>query len=138
MNDIAIESRSKILALQSAIGQCAQVDLPLTHYFADGVYVRQIFMPAGTVVVGKIHMREHVNIVSCGDVTCFTEFQVARFQGPKTFISTPGTKRALYVHEHTIWSTIHRVDHDDIAKLEDELVVETYAEYDKKLIEGIL
>jgi hypothetical protein len=42
------------------------------------------------------------------------------------------------VHEHTIWSTIHRVDHDDIAKLEDELVVETYAEYDKKLIEGIL
>ncbi|NBR01299.1 MAG: hypothetical protein EBT97_12810, partial [Actinobacteria bacterium] len=44
-------------------------DLPLWHAFAPGAYARTIFIPAGTLVVGKIHKHAHLNILIRGRVS---------------------------------------------------------------------
>ena len=100
-------------------------DLLVEHHFAPGVYVRQMFMPAGLVVTGKVHKTEHVSIISSGTVTVATENEGSvTIEGPYTFINHIGDKRAVYAHTEVVWSTIHPnpTDERDISKLEAEIV----------------
>jgi len=100
----------------------------ITHFFAPGVYVRQMFIPKGMVAVGKIHKTKHVSIISCGKVSVTTENGMETIEGPYTFINEPGEKRAVYAHEDTTWTTIHPTEETDLAKIEDEVIAKDYTE----------
>lgn len=134
MNDLTIQnatSRESILELQEAIMRdLPPVDCPVTHHFAPGLYGREIFMPAGTVVVGKIHKHAHINNISLGRVVVSTEFGSEAYQAPCQFISTPGTKRAVYVEEDCVWTTYHPTDKTDLAEIERDIIAESYDELD--------
>jgi hypothetical protein len=47
------------------------------HHFAPGSYAREIEIPAGSRVVGKIHRHAHVNVISKGHVLVATPDGVA-------------------------------------------------------------
>lgn len=84
------------------------VEMPLTHRFTPGLYVREIFMPAGTIVVSRIHKTQHPFVISKGDCEVWspgTGWQ--RLRAPHTGITLPGTQRLLLIHEDTIWTTFH-------------------------------
>lgn len=120
--------REKIARLESVLSEMEQIDLPLKHTFTTGIYAREIFIPKGSVVVGKIHRHNHLNFISSGDVTVLTKDGLKRIVGPCTMISTSGTKRALYAHEDTIWTTIHANPNEerDIEKLEELTIAKNY------------
>src|SRR5689334_15204844 len=65
--------RKQLYELQASVADLPEVDCPLQHVFAPGAYARTIFIPAGTVIVGKIHKHQHLNILSQGVVTVVTE-----------------------------------------------------------------
>lgn len=84
------------------------VECPLSHKFVGGIYVREILMPAGTLVASKIHKTEHPFIVSKGEVLVRVnggEWQ--RIVAPYSGITYPGTRRLLYIIEDTLWGTYH-------------------------------
>ncbi len=118
--------RESILGLQNELLGMEQVDCPVTHHFAPSVYAREIFMPAGAVVVGKIHKHAHLNIISKGRVIVSTEFGKKELIAPCTFVSEAGTKRAVYIVEDCIWTTIHPTDETDLAKIEDHVIAKDY------------
>lgn len=125
--------RELILEFQGYLEQFDQVECPLKHHFAPGTYGREIFLPAGSFVVGKIHKHAHLNIVSRGRCTVATEFGVVDIdatQSPVTFTSEAGTKRALYVHEDTVWTTIHLTNSTDLAEIEREIIAPTFDDLD--------
>lgn len=129
-------ARRDLYRLQAATAELPEVDCPLQHSFIDGVYVRTIFIPAGTVIVGKIHKHSHANILSQGEVSVFTEGGgLQRFKGPLTMVSAPGTKRAVYAHTDTTWTTIHSTSETDLDKIEKYVIAETYQEYEQFLLE---
>lgn len=123
---ILAPSRAQIMRLEAEMRRFEQMDLPLSHNFAPGTYARTCFLPKGTLIVGKIHKHAHQNIVSQGRVTVVTEFGRMEIQGPYVFTSQPGTKRALYVHEDTYWTTIHLTDETDLMKIEEEIIAKDY------------
>lgn len=131
-------ARRKLYELQAATAQIQPVECPLQHSFIDGVYVRTIFIPAGTVIVGKIHKHSHANILSKGEVSVMTEEGgVQRLVGPLTMTSPAGCKRAVYAHTDTTWTTIHRTDETDLEKIEGYVIAPTYEDYERfKLAEG--
>lgn len=101
-------------------------DMPVTHHFAPGIYLREILMKAGTRVVGKMHKTVHLNIITKGDVSVMTRTGKVRLtvkDKPIVFVSQPGVKKVLYIHEDTIWLTPHVTDETDLEKLEAELIV---------------
>lgn len=126
MNDMVINEptwKEKISFLVNEMSAIPQVDCPLKHYFAPGIYVREIFMPAGSVVIGKIHKTEHFNIIQKGCVTLHNaDGSKETLTGPLTFVSKPGVQKVLYIHEDTIWSTVHKTENKDIESLEAELI----------------
>ena len=95
---------------------------PLNHYFSDGIYVREITIPAGMVIVGKIHKHRHPNFLIKGKVMVITEQKGEEIlEGPCFMMSEGGTKRALYAVTDLVWTTIHHnpTNTQDLDKIED-------------------
>lgn len=107
------------------------VDCPLVHRFTPGMYSRQIFMPAGTLITSKIHKTEHQFIVSQGVLSVYNAIddKMDVIEAPYHGITKPGTRRVLYIHEDTIWTTFHSIadltgneTDDDVHTMEDILI----------------
>lgn len=127
----AVQFRHSIFALQDAMQKMvdAHVELPLKHHFAPGSYAREIFIPAGTTVVGKIHKHGHLNIISRGHGIVATEFGRIEYDArerPYTFVSEPETKRAVHALSDTIWTTFHVTEQTDLAAVENEIIAPSY------------
>ena len=93
-----------------------QIDCPLTHEFAPGVYFRTITMPAGAFIIGAEHVTSHWNLVTKGRVRVMMDGEVQDIVAPHRFVSSPGVRKILYIVEETEWSTIHPTDETDVAK----------------------
>src|SRR3990167_1655707 len=111
---------------------------PLTHKFADGIYVREIFIPKGMCVVGKIHKHSHPNFLLKGEVLVVTEDGKERLMAPLSIISPAGIKRVVYALEDSVWITVHVTSETDLIKIEDEVIAKTFQEFEsfKKLNGG--
>lgn len=129
---ITEEFRSNILELQANLATYPQIDPPLKHHFAEGSYGREIFIPAGSMVIGKIHRHSHVNVISMGRVFVATEFDSQVLQAPYTFVSKPGTKRAVYAITDTIWTTIHVTNETDLQRIEDEVIAPDFETFERE------
>lgn len=129
-----MDIRAKVLAFERALGAHPgaihgdSAYLPLTHAFAEGCYVREIFIPAGSMLVGKIHKHAHPNFLMQGKVIVVTE-QGGRayLEAPLSMISHAGTKRAIYALTDTIWITVHVTQETDLDKIEDYVIAKDYA-----------
>lgn len=100
-----------------------QIDVPVQHHFAPGVYMRQMDAAAGTLVVSKMHRTEHMNILLKGSLTVATEDGIQLMTAPCVLKSMPGTKRIGYFHEDSSWITIHPTSDTDLEKIEQQMIV---------------
>ena len=130
--------RAAILAIQDRVSALpgavfGDSDLcPLKHTFAPGIYVREIFIPAGVIIVGKIHKHEHPNFLMKGRVSVITEQGgVEELIAPLSMISPAGTKRVVVAHEDTVWITIHQTAETDLGKIEEEIIAKSFEDYEK-------
>lgn len=107
---------------------------PLKHSFAPGIYVREIFIPKGLVLTGKIHLHKHPNFLMSGKVKVYTEFGGFEIlEAPKIMISEAGTKRVVETIEDTLWCTVHHnpTNTHDLKELEKIVIAQSYDEYEK-------
>jgi hypothetical protein len=107
------------------------IEGPLVHKFTDGMYIREIFMPAGSLWTSKIHKTEHPYVVSYGKAAVSVDAdEWYEITAPYTGITKPGTRRVLYILEDCIWTTFHRIDgmkseYNDLSEKEIEKIVES-------------
>ena len=127
-NKVELQDRERVLALEAEMMKLPQVDLEVKHHFSPGIYARELHIPAGIMLTGKIHRHEVLNIVSQGRLSVYKNGGLEEITGPCTFLSPRGTKRAGYVHEDTIWTTVHATDETDLELLEEEIIAKSFAE----------
>ena len=137
-----LQVRKGILEFEEALRQCPgslegdNDRCPLKHRFPPGLYVRTIFIPAGTVLTGKLHRHEHPNFLHAGIVEVVTEHDGVQFlEGPMFMISKDLTKRALVAHTDVVWTTIHANPKNltDPAELEKDIIISDLTEYKEEL-----
>lgn len=119
-NDDAV----KIERLEGAMLALPQVECPVDHFFASGVYVRQMTAPAGTLIVGHEHKTEHVCILLKGSMTIATPEGVRTVSAPLTFIAPPGRKVAV-VLEDIVFQNIHATEERDLDKIEAQIITKS-------------
>lgn len=100
-------TRAQIQSLQSVIAELPQLETHERHYFADGLYGRVLPLPAGSVIVGKIHKRDHLVMLIKGKVTLNTEAGMETLEAPTVWVSKAGAKRAIAAHEDSELMTVH-------------------------------
>ena len=81
--------------------------LPLVHLFTPGMYIRQIEIPASTLLTSMEHATEHPFVILSGTVDVISDFEEIQYVGPCIGITKPGTKRILFTHTDTVWVTFH-------------------------------
>lgn len=124
-----LSTRDKVAILEEEILNRDQVNIPIKHYFSPGVYAREITIPAGTVLTGRIHKYEQLNILSGGEMSVLTEEGMKRVSAPFTVVSPPGTKRIAYAHAESTWTTILATDERDPDAIEAMFTVATEQEF---------
>lgn len=128
--EVAQVERDRIMAFEAELKKLPQAECPVRHWFAPGLYMREMLIPAGVCLTGKIHRHEHFCIISQGELSVYNEDGVKHLAAPCTFVSPPGVKRVGYAHTDTIFTTIHANPDDerDVDTLEKRYVCDTYQE----------
>lgn len=109
----------------------------LTHHFTPtdedygcSTYARELFMPKGMVIVGKLHKKAHLTFLMKGTMLVVSEDGGSkRLTGPMTFVSPAGVKRAFYIEEDSTLVCVHltkETKEEDLDKVEDEVISPTY------------
>jgi hypothetical protein len=93
-------------------GATQEGDQEAQHHFAQGVYVRSMWLPAGTVIVGRMHLQSRVCIVSAGRCRWVDEFnpEPVEVQAPWVGEFKAGSKTVVVAIEDTYWSAITGTD----------------------------
>tara|TARA_R110000796_G_scaffold221320_1_gene337392 strand:+ start:62 stop:517 length:456 start_codon:yes stop_codon:yes gene_type:complete len=118
-------------------------DLPIRHSFAPGIYAREMSIPEGTLLIGKIHKHRHHNFLMQGSIIVLTEDEgVKLLQAPLMIVSEPGTQRIGYAVTDTVWTTVHenKDNTEDLGIIEKRTVTDNkqkYIEYKNNLIKNI-
>lgn len=91
------------------------INFQVTHRFTPGLYIREIFMPAGSLLTSAVHLTCHPFIISRGRLRVISENEGAvEYAAPHTGITQPGTRRVLQVLEDTVWTTFHATEETDV------------------------
>jgi hypothetical protein len=128
--------RDRVDELQAWMLTQPQSETPVRNVFSGGVYARELFIPKGTLLIGKVHLTEHLNIFLKGDLTFLTVDGAQRIVAPTMFSAPAGTKKRAYANEDSIWINVHPAIHEDPEMIVTALTIDTYAEYDN-LIERV-
>jgi hypothetical protein len=120
--------REKVEQLEQMMQAYDPAVLPIKHHFADGIYAREMFIPAGAVLTGAVHKTNHMCILSAGHVRVATDEGPVDLQAPATLIAKPGAKRAIFALEDSVWTNIHATNETDLDKIVEELTESTAAE----------
>jgi hypothetical protein len=127
--------RAKIMALEEKIKAMPQAlgakDFETNHHFGPGVYMRELVIPADMILTGKIHKAAHLNILSKGKITVWTESGMKTLEAPCVIKSEAGMKRVGYEHTDSIWMTVHNnpSNETDIEKVEAALFTDTFDDF---------
>lgn len=98
-----------------------QVECPLTHVYPNGLYVREIFAPAGSIITSRIHKFDHPFFLMRGKLTVISETEgMVTYTAPLMGVTLPQTRRAILIHEDTVWTTVHpnpenKTDHEELS-----------------------
>jgi quercetin dioxygenase-like cupin family protein len=125
MNDLELPTyvdREQIERLQAEMSVMPQAELVTEHQFSPGMYMRKVFRPAGTLIVGKVHKKPHFFLCAKGEIIAWTEGGMKRLQAGDIVESQPGTKRITLAVTDAIGITIHRTDLTDLDEIEAELI----------------
>jgi quercetin dioxygenase-like cupin family protein len=126
----------EILRIEKEILAMPQVELPIEHYQIDGVYARSMFIPAGTILTGKIHNFESIAILAKGRIRITNGTESYIISEGHIMVDKPGVKRLGYAETDVIFITVHRTDNTEIEAIEKELVSATFEEYQQQLLLG--
>jgi hypothetical protein len=122
-----VPSREQIINLQNELIKLPQAEPITEHYFSDGMYCRKVWRCAGTLVVGKVHKKDHFFMCAAGEIIAWTEKGMKTLKAGDIIESKPGTKRVTFAVTDAIGITVHKTDKTDLDEIEKECVEEEEA-----------
>lgn len=80
---------------------------PVKHDFSPGLYIREIFVPAGTIFIGRPHRTGHRIVGARGRVVLYINGERRDFDGPFELVTEPGTQIAAHAITDHVAYTYH-------------------------------
>jgi len=123
---LATSMQEKVKALEEVLLEVPQVDCPVRHHFAPGVYAREITIPKGTVLTGAVHKTQNLAVLSSGKLQLVTDDGTTIISAPHILTVMPGVKNAAYALEDSVWTNFFPTEETDTDVLV-ELLTESKA-----------
>jgi hypothetical protein len=116
--------QSNIFKLQDFMLQQEQAETETIHHFSDGIYARELKIPAGVCIVGALHKTRHFMMVSKGKCSIATHEGSTVVEAPYMVETEPGIKRVVYAETDTVMTTFHVTNETDIEKIAEQILVQ--------------
>jgi hypothetical protein len=123
MKLIKTKNNNIIMHNNGGIVDCGNF-IPVTHEFADQIYLRKMVMQKNQIVVGAEHKDEHVWFLLTGKVLIKEHDETIIHEAPCYTISKPGAQRTIIALEESIFMNVHKNPDNtkDIKELENQIV----------------
>lgn len=107
---------------------------PITHNFSDQLYMRQMKMPANSIIVSAIHHTEHFWFLMTGKILVTTNGETVEHVAPCYELSEKGAKRLIQCVEDCVFINVHKnpTNTRNMKEIEKFLYSFTIEEYNKK------
>jgi len=136
-----IEKLNNDIALIHNNGNIVTHDaFPVSHMFTDQIYLREMKMYAGHIVMGMIHNYDHAWFLTSGTLSIKTlrqptindsDVEILKYSAPFYETSKAGDQRIIYAHTDCTLVTVHKNSNNvkNIKKLEEILASSSYEEF---------
>lgn len=102
---------------QLIAGNLIPVSYKYTHHFSENhekfncaMYGRELSLPAGAIIVGKVHKYPVMNVLLKGKLVVVSDTGRKILEAPSTYMSESGSRRVGYVLQDCIWLNIVLTD----------------------------
>lgn len=141
--------RQRIMAVEKGLecmpgayigNKATQIICPIKESFTEDLYMREIFIPKGVLIVGALHKFAHTVFIQSGEVSVLSELGLRRLKAPFNSTMPMGIKNVVYAHEDAVWITVHPIkDNVNIHNnMDEELAFTGYDELDAyNLLQGV-
>jgi hypothetical protein len=110
----SISQKEKMDIFEAALASLPQTQIPVTHRFTKGLYIREVTVPAGTLFTSRTHKTQHPFVVSKGVADIINEKgEIFRVSAPYTGITEPGTRRIFAVLDDMVLTCFHPTEISD-------------------------
>jgi len=92
------------------------------HNFSDGLYAKEMIMPAGYVAYSHSHAYSHLSILAKGRVIVKTDDYNREYVAPACINIEANTHHQIESLEDCVWFCIHATDETDIDKIDEVLI----------------
>ena len=113
-----LAKQDDIYKLQEYMLKGDTIELETRHHFSDGLYARELFIPAGVCLVGALHKTKHLYTVVKGKCRVATQFENIEIEAPFMGETIPGTKRVIYAETDCVWITYHPTELTNVEEIE--------------------
>lgn len=117
-----VPTLAEIERLQHEMMKMPQAELQTEHYFSGGMYCRKLTRPAGTLIVGKVHKKDHFFLCAKGQIIAWSEKGMVTLNEGDVIASKAGTKRVTLAVTDAIGITFHKTNKINLDKIEKELI----------------
>jgi len=86
------------------------------------MYCRKLFRPKDTLIVGKVHKKDHFFLCAKGQIIAWSEKGMVTLNEGDLICSKAGTKRVTLAVTDAVGITFHVTDKTDLDEIEKELI----------------
>jgi len=132
------QNRREMLAneIQKMIAEGGETDTSklcdVKHRFAKGLYCREMLIPEGVKIIGKIHATQHFNTIVQGECLVITTTEEKHIKAPYTWVTDAGEQKAVLALSDVIWQTYHVTDKTDLKEIESDVIVDNFDQLENK------
>ena len=132
------QNRREMLAneIQKMIAEGGETDTSklcdVKHRFAKGLYCREMLIPEGVKIIGKIHATQHFNTIVQGECLVITTTEEKHIKAPHTWVTDAGEQKAVLALSDVIWQTYHVTDKTDLKEIESDVIVDNFDQLENK------
>lgn len=92
------------------------------HHFSDGLYAKQMHIPANHVVTSHSHSYSHLSVLAEGDVLVEVEGTFTEYSAPACIEIKAGLRHKVFARTDATWFCIHATEETDAGKIDEVLV----------------
>lgn len=103
-----LSTKERLLQLDAYLIRGEQVECPLEHIFVEHQYLRERFVPGGTLFTTYTWKIDHPFFGSMGELLIWDENSGwVLFKCPCRGTTKAGTKRVVYAITDVVWTSVH-------------------------------
>ena len=96
----------------------------VTHFFSDGVYAKQMYLPKGGKAESHKHVYNHLSILASGKVIVEVDGLKTSYTAPTCIEIKAGETHAIYAIDDSMFFCVHATNEKDETKIYSELIKE--------------